>query len=367
MTHTVHDPCPVRFETKVQKAVRSLAQKQGLTIENTKHSQEKTFCCGEGGSVGCVNQELAKTWVKKRKSESENKKILTYCAGCVNFLSQDCETFHVLDLVFDPQKTLAGKARISKAPMTYLNRLGLKKKLKTLPAQTIRERTYLHGNKDRGGKKLLILALIIAAITGLRATGLTQYLDQEKLGALINGFGNWGPIIYMLIYTIAPSLLLPALPLSIAGGILFGPFWGVVYTITGATAGAGLAFFISRYVSAGFIKKRIKEDKWLKLNQSVSKNGWKVVAFTRLIPLFPFNLLNYAFGMTSIKFSHYILTTFICMLPACIALIVFSSSFLELLKGNLTREFGIGLVLMVIMATIPVIHKKIKKGPTNLI
>jgi len=90
----------------------------------------------------------------------------------------------------------------------------------------------------------------------------------------------------------------------------------------------------------------------------VERHGWKAVAFTRLIPLFPFNLLNYAFGLTKVKFSHYAISSFICMLPACIAYIVFSSSLLEVLQGNLTPEFFVGVLLIAGVSSIPLLSKQ---------
>lgn len=90
----------------------------------------------------------------------------------------------------------------------------------------------------------------------------------------------------------------------------------------------------------------------------VEQHGWKAVAFTRLIPLFPFNLLNYAFGLTKVKFVHYVVVSFICMLPACIAFIVFSSSLLEVIKGNLTAEFIVGLLLIAGVSAIPFFYKQ---------
>ncbi|MBI5593716.1 MAG: TVP38/TMEM64 family protein [Deltaproteobacteria bacterium] len=91
-----------------------------------------------------------------------------------------------------------------------------------------------------------------------------------------------------------------------------------------------------------------------------------IVAFTRLIPIFPFNLLNYAFGLTKIKFLHYAVTTFICMLPACIAFIVFSSSLLDVIRGRFSIEFVIGLVLIVLISIVPVLVQKRRKKSREL-
>ena len=75
----------------------------------------------------------------------------------------------------------------------------------------------------------------------------------------------------------------------------------MLYTITSATIGACLAFLISRYIARDWIEKKLSSPRWKRLEQGVDKHGWKIVAFTRLIPLFPFNLLNYALGLTRIK------------------------------------------------------------------
>jgi len=361
-TVTIHDPCPMRFEESVLTAVRDLVTRKGLEIEEMTHSRKKTFCCGEGGSVGFISPELAKKWGLLRKKETNGKRIITYCAGCVNSLNPLTPTSHILDLIYEPEASMSGKVKVSKAPFSYINRLKLKSHLKkTVHARISRERTFTVG-EEKGGKglfkRILFLFMIIAAIVAIRFTGATNYLDQETLRGFIQGYGALAPVIYMLTYTIAPALFLPGLPMTIVGGILFGPFWGVIYTITSSTMGACVAFLISRYIARGWIEKKLMSPRWRKLDKEVEKHGWKIVAFTRLIPLFPFNLLNYAFGLTKIKFLHYTVATFICMLPACIAFIVFSSSLLDLLRGKLSLTFIIGLSLVILVSLIPLIYKR---------
>ena len=195
-------------------------------------------------------------------------------------------------------------------------------------------------------------------------TGAAGYLDQDRLRELIAGYGMMAPLIYMAIYTLAPALLLPGLPITIAGGILFGPFWGVVYTITSATMGACLAFLISRYVAREWVTGKLRSPRWRRIDAGVERHGWKVVAFTRLIPLFPFNLLNYAFGLTRIGFWPYALTTFVCMLPACVAFIVFSSSLLDLVRGKVSGTLLVGAALIVLVSLVPIIYRRrqMRKG-----
>jgi uncharacterized membrane protein YdjX (TVP38/TMEM64 family) len=211
-----------------------------------------------------------------------------------------------------------------------------------------------------------LILILIGAITLIRITGATQYLEQENLRNLIDEIGLWAPAIYILSYIIAPALFLPGLPITLMGGILFGPFWGVVYSIVGATAGACLAFLIARYVARGWIENKLKSPRWKKLDEGVESQGWKIVALTRLIPLFPFNLLNYAFGLTKIGFIPYALATFFCMLPACIAFVVFSSSLLDLLKGRVSSTLLVGIFLVLFISLAPFIYNQIKKKKVEI-
>jgi hypothetical protein len=95
-----------------------------------KHHGGNTLCCGEGGGAHFVAPDLAWNWASMRKSEVGGKRIVTYCAGCAHFLAKVGPTVHVLDLLFDPGATLAGKAKVAKSPFTYVNRLLLKWKFK---------------------------------------------------------------------------------------------------------------------------------------------------------------------------------------------------------------------------------------------
>ena len=272
-------------------------------------------------------------------------------------------TSHLLDLLFEPEATMTGRAKVSKAPGTYLNRLKLKKDFKNkVNALVTRERIF--SAEEKKGKsslatRLVFLAIMIATILAIRFTGASRYLEQDTLRQLIGGYSALAPVIYMIVYTVAPALFLPGLSITIAGGVFFGPFWGMVYTITSATFGAFILFW-SHDMLPGTRSGKLRSPRWRRLDQGVEKHGWKIVAFTRLIPVFPFNLLNYAFGLTKINFFHYAIATFVCMLPACIAYIVFSSSFLDILRGKMPPTFFIGLGLIITVSLIPLFYKRYK-------
>jgi len=363
-TVTVHDPCVIRHSAAVHRAVRTLLVQQGLTVAEMPHCGRSTLCCGKGGGVDMLSPQLAASWGELRKREADGRRIITYCAGCVQSLGGHTPTSHLVDLLFAPQQTLSGRKKGAKTPVTYLHRLLLKRSFKRKEGYAVsRERTFMPqqgGQKKRSWKPLVFLALLLSAVAGVQLSGASHYLQQERLQALIADYGALAPAVYILIYALAPVLFLPGLPLTIVGGILFGPVWGVVYTISGATIGASLAFLTARYLARDWVAARLPGPAWEKLDSDVARHGWKVVAFTRLIPAFPFNLLNYAFGLTNVSFAHYVVATFVCMLPACIAFIVFSSSLLGLISGKVSPTALLGIGLIVLVSLIPLVYRKVK-------
>lgn len=179
---------------------------------------------------------------------------------------------------------------------------------------------------------ILMIIFILTAFY-LRKAG---YITSEGVLGFLEKRRIIAPVLFILIYSIVPSLLLPSLPLTIGAGFLWGPFWGVVFSITGATIGCSLAFLISRYLAADYFRNKLNYSGWQWLLKQVDKNGWKVVAFTRINPIFPSTLISYLFGVTSIPFLKYLWATFVFMLPLCIAFVTFGGSIGEfVLAGNL--------------------------------
>ncbi len=222
--------------------------------------------------------------------------------------------------------------------------------------------------RSKRKKSVLNLSLFVTALATIivvvKMTGVDGYLDKEVLQASIARLGPWGPLVFILIYAISPTLFLPGLPLTVVAGLAFGPFYGILYTIIGATTGASIAFLVARYFARSQVEQLLT-GKMKAIDEGVNEKGWVYVAITRLIPLFPFNLLNYAFGLTGIKFSHYVVASFIFMLPGTAAYVIFSSSLLDVLKGNISPEFIIGLLLIVTVSVIPLIYKKYKNNSSS--
>jgi uncharacterized membrane protein YdjX (TVP38/TMEM64 family) len=182
----------------------------------------------------------------------------------------------------------------------------------------------------------------------------------------IQSLGPWAPLVFMLIFLVAPALFIPGAPITIAGGALFGPVWGTVYSIVAATGGAAIAFQISRHLAgdwvernSGGIVKRLKDG--------VEEEGWRFVAFTRLVPLFPFNVLNYGFGMTRVKFSHYVVASFLCMIPGAAAYSFIGYAGREAVLGGKwpLLKIGAALGLILFLSMIPRFMFRLKKPEKN--
>ena len=209
-------------------------------------------------------------------------------------------------------------------------------------------------------RPLIFILLVAGLAVAARLFNLQEYVQEDRLRRFIAACGMWGPAIYLLVWAIVPVLMMPCLPITLAGGILFGPLWGVIYVSVGATSGASLAFLVSRYLARDWVAVRLSGSRMAHLDDKVTRHGWKIVAFTRLIPVLPFFLLNYAFGLTRIPFLPYAIATFFAMLPWTIAFVLVSSSLLTLLQGQVSIWLIIGLILVALVSLLPVIYKKIK-------
>ncbi len=137
-----------------------------------------------------------------------------------------------------------------------------------------------------------------------------------SLRSRVEGLGPAAPVAYGVAYVVATVLLVPGSALTIGAGVAFGLLWGTVLVSIASTVGAALAFLLARH----FVRERVASwvegrEKFSMVDRAVAKKGWKIVALTRLSPAFPFNLLNYGYGITGVSFRGYVLASWIAMLP----------------------------------------------------
>ncbi|MGB5339542.1 MAG: TVP38/TMEM64 family protein [Gammaproteobacteria bacterium] len=162
-------------------------------------------------------------------------------------------------------------------------------------------------------RRVILLLVLIAGIAA--AIIWREHLSTAALAGWLEQYGWIAPLIFVACYALATVLFMPGLVFTLAGGALFGPYYGVLYNLTGATIGATLAFMVARYLAADWVAQRTG-TRLRQLVEGVEREGWRFVAFVRLVPLFPFNLLNYALGLTKIRLSHYIISSMIFMAPS---------------------------------------------------
>ncbi|MFM7409031.1 MAG: TVP38/TMEM64 family protein [Cuspidothrix sp.] len=164
-------------------------------------------------------------------------------------------------------------------------------------------------NKLRFNNKIKILLLVCLLIVVANTTRLID-IQQILQSTIIEFYTQFkiSPITFIFIYNLGTLLFIPGSLLTLQGGYLFGLFWGSIYVLIAALSGAILSFIIGRYLSRNWVYKQLeKYPKFKLIDQAVAKEGWKIVLLTRLSPIFPFNLLNYGFGVTQVSIKDYIL------------------------------------------------------------
>ena len=205
-----------------------------------------------------------------------------------------------------------------------------------------------------------IATLLVAGIVlGLAVLPVKDYLAGFL--EYIESVGPWGPVLLAAVYTVACVLFVPGSILTLGAGFLFGVVYGTVAVSIGSVLGATAAFLVGRTLLRGPIEKRIAAyPRFQAIDRAVGEQGFKIVLLTRLSPIFPFNLLNYAFGLTNVRLWQYVLASWIGMLPGTIMYVYLGSALKSLAdvaagapEGGTPQTifFVLGLV-MTIVATV---------------
>ncbi|RKX37229.1 MAG: hypothetical protein DRP64_17530 [Verrucomicrobia bacterium] len=178
-------------------------------------------------------------------------------------------------------------------------------------------------------KKWLKPLFLLAAIAAVLALG-GKYLDlQQRLAdalAWIEGLGATGFAVFALIYILACVLLVPGSILTMGAGAIYGVAVGSILVSVSSTLGATAAFLAGRYFARGWVNRQIAgNDKFGAIDNAVAREGWKIVGLTRLSPIFPFNLLNYAYGLTKVSLRDYFFASWIGMMPGTVMYVYIGS------------------------------------------
>lgn len=205
---------------------------------------------------------------------------------------------------------------------------------------------------------LIALTICCAAIVGLIL--LLPYLDQIKgyvrnVIEWVGSLGFWGPLVFIILFVVSAVICLPASILTASAGTLFGLKMGVLYVSIASTVAAIISFLIARYAARDWVEEKVsKNAKFSAIDNVIGKQAWKIIGLTRLSPIIPFPLMNYGFGVTKVKLSHYIIASWIGMIPGTI-LFVYIGAVGKAAVGSEVKSatewlfYGVGLIATVVV------------------
>jgi uncharacterized membrane protein YdjX (TVP38/TMEM64 family) len=203
------------------------------------------------------------------------------------------------------------------------------------------------------GKLILFAAIVIALFVATRFLPIQAW--WTSLSEWIDSLGYLGPLVFVAMYVFASVAFIPGSVLTLGAAAVFGFGWGLLWVIVGSNIGANLAFLIGRYFARDAITKQIEgNQRFEAIDRAVESEGWKIVGLTRLSPAFPFNLLNYAFGLTNVRWIEYSVATLIGMLPGTIMYVYIGSLGKLAAESDKTSAAQIALTIVGLLATIAV-------------
>ena len=197
--------------------------------------------------------------------------------------------------------------------------------------------------------KTIILAIglfcIIATVIGIV---LLSGIDRSQLQLWLQQMGIWAPVLYILIYSIATICILPSTPLNLTGGAIFGAVWGTVWTSIAAILAAILAFGFSRTIGRSLVERKLA-GKWESIDREMQQGGFFYMFAIRLLPLIPYGIVNFAAGLTSIKFRDYLLGTLLGTVPGILPFVMMGAGLTALKQGDvLPMLVGLALTGMLV-------------------
>lgn len=188
------------------------------------------------------------------------------------------------------------------------------------------------------------IVLVIAVVVGLLLAGKQATGAIQGFAEWVQGLGLWGPLVFILGYAVATVAFLPGSVLTLAAGAIFGLGWGTAWAFLGALLGSSGSFLVARYLARAKIEQKVAGNaRFSAIDRAIARDGWKFVALLRLSPVLPFNLLNYALGLTRIGFWGYLAGS-LAMLPGTLLYVYYGSvagSLAAVASGSATSNQGV--------------------------
>lgn len=200
-------------------------------------------------------------------------------------------------------------------------------------------------------RKKLIPILLFAGL-GLLCLWLGSLVTPQQIQDAVSQCGSWAAAAYIGLFTLLPAFFFPVAALALAGGLLFGLVWGSIYTFLGAILNCTLMFLLARYVGREKVEQLIQKKLsplWQKRLQNLnSRGGFLLLVILRLIPAVPYNLINYAFGLTSMSYRTYIIGSAIGIIPGTLAFINIGDKALDVTSPDFWIAIGLLALLLVV-------------------
>ncbi len=224
---------------------------------------------------------------------------------------------------------------------------------------------------------MLLVLVVIALLAAAKLLPVKEYLTS--LLEWTEGLGVWGPVAIAVIYVPACVFMVPGSMLTLGAGLMFGVVKGTIAISIGSTIGACCAFLVGRTIGRGWVEQKIaRNEKFAAVSNAVGEQGFKIVLLTRLSPVFPFNLLNYAYGLTTVSFRDYALASWIGMLPGTLLYVYLGSSARSLAEATagtgdkstaqtLFFWFGLAITLAVTVFVTRVARRALKEAVSDTV
>ena len=185
--------------------------------------------------------------------------------------------------------------------------------------------TYKQSRENPAGRnglwvkvlKVAVVAIIVGGSAWLLLAHSEWFQDPKQVKLEILACGDWGPLVYMVLYAVGPSFLIPGAVMTIAGGLAFGTLWGSVYSLVGANVGAVVAFGAGRFLGRGFVESVVGK-RFDAILGRIARHGFHIILYLRMVPVIPYNALNLIAGASRIVFRDYLWATVIGMIPGTI-------------------------------------------------
>ncbi|MDU2687896.1 TVP38/TMEM64 family protein [Paeniclostridium sordellii] len=198
--------------------------------------------------------------------------------------------------------------------------------------------------------KILISIIILLILGTIICKILSMNIGVEDIQDYVSSFGRLAPLVYIIMFALVPLTLFPDSILVIGGGMVFGLFKGYIYTLIGALIGATISFYISRKLGRAFVKKLTKE-KLDNIEELINSKGFFIVLILRLVPLFPFDIISYGSGLTSIKYKDFLLATIIGTIPGILVFTNIGAQSVNIGSNSFYISI-MGLILLVLLSLI---------------